>query len=306
MYYILFMEFNYQSLTGIPSSGYDLASKVGSNPVVLGILIMVIVVYYILFASLGGNAEASVQPSGGLGGLEIVLWGLFVVLILTNGMQYFFNVNVSATLKDLFSRQPEIDVKVVKPIDSGSSLPSDGSNTTDNAAESSLPLSTSSDASQLGGGQQVFHVADNLYTYQDAEAICKAMNSELATYDQIENAYKNGAEWCSYGWSKDQMAYFPTQKSTFEKLQLIDGHEHDCGRPGINGGYIANPNVRFGVNCYGMKPGPTSAEKSLMENSTIYPKTAEDLKNEKRVQYWKNKLSTLELSPFNKNSWNAI
>ena len=26
---------------------------------------------------------------------------------------------------------------------------------------------------------------------------------------------------------------------------------HVC--PGINGGYIANPNVKFGVNCYGHK-----------------------------------------------------
>ena len=37
-------------------------------------------------------------------------------------------------------------------------------------------------------------------------------------------------------------------KKYLEKLQKIKGHEHDCGRPGINGGYIDNPNVRFGVN----------------------------------------------------------
>ena len=40
---------------------------------------------------------------------------------------------------------------------------------------------------------------------------------------------------------KDQMALYPTQKKTYNKLQTIKGHEHDCGRPGINGGYIANP-----------------------------------------------------------------
>ena len=299
------MDFNYDSLTGIPTSGFDLASRVGSNPVVLGILIMVIVVYYILFASLGSNADTSVTTSGGLNGLEVVMWGLFVVLILTNGMQYFFNVDVSASVKHLLSQKPEIDVKVVKPIssygegESNNDLASTNTQATNNvpsAPEPPRPESVS----------QVFHVSDNLYTYEDAEAICKAMNSELATYDQIENAYKSGAEWCSYGWSKDQMAYFPTQKSTFEKLQLIEGHEHDCGRPGINGGYIANPKVRFGVNCYGPKPGPTFEEKQLMKNALLYPKTDADIKMEERVQHWKNKLSTLELSPFNKNSWNAI
>jgi hypothetical protein len=31
------------------------------------------------------------------------------------------------------------------------------------------------------------------------------------------------------------MALFPTQKETWDKLQKIKGHEHDCGRPGING-----------------------------------------------------------------------
>ena len=50
------------------------------------------------------------------------------------------------------------------------------------------------------------------------------------------------------------MAYFPTQYDKWKKLQTIKGHENDCGRPGINGGFIDNPNVRFGINCFGYKP----------------------------------------------------
>ena len=49
------------------------------------------------------------------------------------------------------------------------------------------------------------------------------------------------------------MAYYPTQKTTWDKLQKKKGHENDCGRPGINGGFIQNKNVKFGVNCYGSK-----------------------------------------------------
>ena len=38
-------------------------------------------------------------------------------------------------------------------------------------------------------------------------------------------------------------------------MQENDPNRKDvCGLPGINGGYIDNPNIRFGVNCYGYKP----------------------------------------------------
>ena len=34
------------------------------------------------------------------------------------------------------------------------------------------------------------------------------------------------------------MALFPTQYKSWKKLQKQKGRENDCGRPGINGGYI--------------------------------------------------------------------
>ena len=36
------------------------------------------------------------------------------------------------------------------------------------------------------------------------------------------------------------MAYFPTQKDTWDKLQNNPNTKHACGRPGINGGFIDN------------------------------------------------------------------
>ena len=80
--------------------------------------------------------------------------------------------------------------------------------------------------------------------------VCDAYDAKLATYSQVEEAYNKGGEWCNYGWSADQLALFPTQKNTYDELMKTKNHKHDCGRPGINGGYIDNPNVRFGVNCY--------------------------------------------------------
>ena len=99
------------------------------------------------------------------------------------------------------------------------------------------------------------------------------------------------------------MALYPTQKATYEKLRKIKGHEHDCGRPGINGGYIANPKVKFGVNCYGHKPKITPTEERLMKLDSIYPKNKEDLRFDKKVLEWRSKLGEILVAPFNKTSW---
>jgi len=150
---------------------------------------------------------------------------------------------------------------------------------------------------------QVFNVPDNVFDYTDADAVCKAFGAELATYDQIENAYQNGAEWGNYGWSAEQMAFFPTQKETYDTLQKIPGHEHDRGRVGINGGYIANPNVRFGANCYGQRPAITTEDEERMMNTVPYPQTAEDVALDNKVAEWSGRLDEIIVSPFNEQKW---
>jgi len=153
---------------------------------------------------------------------------------------------------------------------------------------------------------EVYNISNNLYSYEDAKAVCKAMGSRLATYDEIEDAYNNGAEWSTYGWSEDQHAYFPTQKDTWAKLQKIKGHEHDLGRPGVNGGYFSNPNVRFGVNCYGVKPPMTDAEKALMDarKEHVYPKSKEDQALDAKVEFWKaNRDKMLVINGYNTKAW---
>lgn len=163
---------------------------------------------------------------------------------------------------------------------------------------------TAEEAKDIARKPEVFNISDNTHVYSDAKAVCAAYDARLATYQEVEKAYTDGAEWCNYGWSDGQMALFPTQQSTYDKLQTIEGHEHDCGRPGVNGGYMANPAMKFGVNCFGEKPDMTPIEQSIMETDPIYPKTAKDLAMEKRVQYWKSRLSEILVSPFNHASWN--
>lgn len=153
-------------------------------------------------------------------------------------------------------------------------------------------------------GNEVFHISNNLYSYDDAQAICISYGARIATYDEVENAYKSGAEWCGYGWSNGQMALFPTQKSTWDKLQKTEKHKNNCGRPGINGGFIANPNVKYGANCYGKKPPANSADINRMnaQKNAPYPTTQKDLKTE----YWKNNANKLEINGFNREKWSEF
>lgn len=152
---------------------------------------------------------------------------------------------------------------------------------------------------------EVFNVSDNKYTYEDAQAVCSSFGAKLATYDQIEAAYNNGAEWCNYGWSDGQMAFFPTQKQTWDKLQKFPKKKNNCGRPGINGGYIDNPYIKFGVNCYGKKPTPTENDLKRLEaqQTQPIPLTAEDKELQEKIEYWKKNPDKLQLNSFNNTNW---
>ena len=124
----------------------------------------------------------------------------------------------------------------------------------------------------------------------------------------MEKVYSEGGEWCGYGWSRDQMILFPTQKKTWNKLQTIDGHENDCGRPGINGGYIENTKAKFGVNCYGVKRSPNEYEVALLDQmkKEEYPTSSSDQKFNENVNKYKKdvKENKFVITPFNNTKWN--
>lgn len=266
-----------------PQYMYNYLNSFVLNPTIFIIIFLIIVAYYVLSSTLV-NENNIIEPEkkNGWGILSIIIFIILFLFILVNALQYFFSINVTAYITDIFTNKPKLDIIVDQPAYQPSEVP------------------------EIKFRKQVFNIPGNHYNYTNAEAICKAYGAELASYDQIEKAYNNGAEWCNYGWSKNQMALFPTQKRTFDRLQTIKGHEHDCGRTGINGGYIANPQVKFGVNCYGYKPRINEEEEDLMENTTPYPENAQDLALKKRVDYWKNKIDDILVSPFNYDNWSEL
>jgi hypothetical protein len=216
--------------------------------------------------------------------MEFIVIAILVVLIAINAFQYFFSINVTAFVQGLFTPKTTVDIVV----------------------DQSTYQSGAAPVPEIRLYKQVFNIPGNNYDYDNAKALCRAYGSDLATYDQIEKAYNSGAEWCNYGWSANQLALFPTQKQTYDNLQTIDGHQNDCGRTGVNGGYIANPKIKFGVNCYGYKPKITSEEDELMKTSSPYPETMKDIAFQKRIDYWKNQVSDILVSPFNHTSWAAL
>ena len=153
---------------------------------------------------------------------------------------------------------------------------------------------------------EVFNVSKNEYSYYDAEALCSALGAELATIDQVKEAYEKGADWCNYGWVKGQGAVYPTQKSTWDLLQLGPEAERGaCGTPGVNGGHFDNPEMKFGVNCYGPKPSQSGHDESeLMKNGSI-PKTVAGLQIYEKINEFKKHTGEMEILPFNEGKWST-
>jgi len=158
----------------------------------------------------------------------------------------------------------------------------------------------------LPGHQEVFNISKNSYTYYDAEPLCKALNAELATYEQVKQAYAQGAEWCNYGWVKGQMAVYPTQKGTYDMLQSgPESQRLSCGNPGLNGGYFDNPELRFGVNCYGSKPDQKSHDATAVSSGDGAPLSPGGLEQEKKVAKYRGETNYISVLPWNKSAWSA-
>ena len=249
-------------------------------------LFIVIGFSLILYFALSRN-ETSATEEGDTGSSSANVFMLVLALaIIFAGYKLYQSYEITTEVTGDGSKNNEVDISINHLVDSSSS--------------------TSTSASTSQPTNEVFNIPGNYYTYESARAVCKAYEADLATYDQVEKAYNSGAEWCNYGWSEGQMALFPTQQASYDKLQTIKGHEHDCGRPGVNGGYIANPNVRFGVNCYGKKPAQTQYEADLMKTQENFPLNEKDILFQKQVNYWKSKINDILVSPFNYTSWSKI
>jgi len=239
------------------------------NPVTY-IFVFIVLVIYLVYSSSDNGAEG-VEGSSGSNSLYYFIGLLIFIFFIVNWIQYAYGISAMTYVSDILSNKPKVDLVIDTVVDE--------------TGQNLLPLRFR---------KEVFNVPGNKYNYLNAKAICSAYGAKLANYKEVEDSYNAGEEWCNYGWSEGQMALFPTQQKTFHKLQKSKGHENDCGRPGVNGGYMANPELRFGVNCYGVRPknSPTT-----VDTLSPAPMTPEEAAFQQRVDFWKTRIDEIEISP---------
>ena len=231
------VDFN---LNTINSGLYDYINGIiGKSPMMLISIIVLIVGYSTLSPYLGGLGEDDFlifDKSNDI--FEVLLWTIFIFLVLLNGAYVFFGLNINTSISNLFSGKiMEVDLDINQETENKSrnketlekvlgdlKLFNDKRVTKnkDDTKEETDPekqvikiedeLMKPVKLNEYNSGKEVFHIPNNKYTYKDAKAVCKAYGARLANYDEVENAYNKGGEWCSYGWSKNQLALFPTQK----------------------------------------------------------------------------------------------
>ena len=74
-----------------------------------------------------------------------------------------------------------------------------------------------------------------------------------------------------------------------------------CGMPGINGGYFDNPELKFGVNCYGVKPSENEVDnRAIMSQNNVTPQT---LEYDAKVLNFKAHKSEIPVNPFSSGVW---
>lgn len=286
-----------------------------NDPNTIFITFEFILVFYVIVYALGLPMKEGEKPFS-LHIIELKSWLYLAMLIIIVFFIYVLHIEIVDLvyyewyrLLDLVNKYEEEDVSIKDKVVSPPAGGFVGAVKTKPSPVAKPPVSQcpSTPSSIKEGNKEVYNVSNNLYTYDDAQAICKAHGARLATYDEIEQAYEAGAEWCNYGWSDGQMAYFPTQKKTWEELQKDPKTKHKCGRPGINGGFINNPNIRFGVNCYGVKPPPNDIEKNMMEANKLKPPTCPSPSPaDPNVEKWKKQLDKLIINSYNNSEWSQF
>jgi hypothetical protein len=239
---------------------------------------------------LGNNVVGSDDGIFGFSWFQIILMVVLIAIFVL--IAVFYN-QIITWLEDVF--KPEPPTPSTPPMTAPPMSPEETKEEADMQLKSSVEKI-------LPGRKEVFNVSQNKYTYYDAQALCKSLGSELATYDQVKTAYQQGADWCNYGWVEGQMAVFPTQEGSWEKLQ--EGPEDmrtSCGRPGVNGGYFDNPELQFGVTCFGVKPVQSKHDADSIAAGASAPLSPDALKLEKKVAAYRGK--NVPIMPWSQAKW---
>ena len=103
-----------------------ITDSVTGNPFLVVLVIVILLGYYYLLSGLEvgrmGSKEVeslsesitsvASSSSSGMSFIEIVFWGLLLFLVVINGVQFFFSLDLKTELRNLFWGNPELDITV--------------------------------------------------------------------------------------------------------------------------------------------------------------------------------------------------
>jgi hypothetical protein len=117
------------------------------------------------------------------------------------------------------------------------------------------PISnTNSQTIQTFDRPEVFNIKHHQHCLSDANKACLQYGARLASKKELEDAYKNGANWCNLGWISEKEAYYPIQKEqAIQSDQWPEPFRQSFKKIGLNGGNY-EPQLKLSATCYGIKP----------------------------------------------------
>jgi hypothetical protein len=153
----------------------------------------------------------------------------------------------------------------------------------------------------------------NKFNYVDAQKVCKLYNGRLATEEDLDTAFKNGANWCNWGWLDGKKIAYPVQEKYWEDIEKV--HKGHCGpTAGINKINNIDPLKKYSVNCYGIKPRKSKNDinldlglepvKKLKANSL--EKKIKQCKLSKAKKWAREQKKKVRIVNFNKYKWSIV
>ena len=136
---------------------YNYMNQMIMNPTVFIIIFIVILSYLAFFTSLNNDGYNNTNTSSSnMHFIGIIIGVVVLLLIVSHMFQYFFSINVTTYVTDLFTSKPKIDIVV------------------DQTNAPPVP--------EIMRKNQVFNIPENTYNFTNAKALCSADGSRLATY----------------------------------------------------------------------------------------------------------------------------
>mgnify|MGYP001579798123 CR=1 FL=1 len=263
-----------------------------------------------------GKGGPKGKPVGKGKKMRSILIGIFVVVLLAGaGVGLYFAFDKKD--KDDES-QPPTPTTSVTPIPSV--IPSELSDTSLNSTSLNSSLSLPSLPPPVPK-DEVYSTNRNMWSYDDAEAVCKLQNGELATYEQLVEAAEDGANWCNLGWVKSdttddadpfKYAHYPVQRDVFDKVKKQHSGKDACGpvwnskyddeNYSIQGGAY-NKNRLLAVNCYGPK---RDAKIDEIDQMNVFDKGTSNAELEAKMDEIKDLADNVTLLPHNKLKWSEF